>query len=118
VPKKAPIYRRPGTTAKRLGRDASDAWAWLYKTARWRKCRLAFLASSPLCVRCLVSKRTRAATVVDHVVPHQGDEDLFWDERNWQPLCKFHHDHKTATEDHGLHGKGGPKKQEPPPSGP
>jgi 5-methylcytosine-specific restriction protein A len=25
---------------------------------------------------------------------------LFWDEGNWQPLCKSCHDHKTMIEDH------------------
>jgi 5-methylcytosine-specific restriction enzyme A len=28
------------------------------------------------------------ATQVDHVVPHRGNDDLFWDEQgNWQALC-------------------------------
>jgi 5-methylcytosine-specific restriction protein A len=39
------------------------------------------------------------ATVVDHIVPHRGDVKLFWDENNWQSLCKSCHDHKTMTED-------------------
>lgn len=33
-----------------------------------------------------------AATVVDHIVPHGGDLKLFWDVKNWQPLCKKCHD--------------------------
>ena len=36
----------------------------------------------------------------DHIVPHRGDMRLFWDESNWQPLCKRHHDVKTRNEDH------------------
>ena len=36
------------------------------------------------------------ATVVDHVIPHRGDRKLFWDEQNWQPLCKECHDKKTG----------------------
>ena len=36
------------------------------------------------------------ATVVDHIVPHRGDHALFWDEQNWQPLCKSCHDKKTG----------------------
>lgn len=40
-----------------------------------------------------------AATVVDHIIPHKGDQYLFWDRSNWQPLCKLCHDRKTATED-------------------
>jgi 5-methylcytosine-specific restriction protein A len=27
---------------------------------------------------------------------------LFWDSKNWQSLCKHHHDVKTATEDGGF----------------
>jgi 5-methylcytosine-specific restriction protein A len=38
------------------------------------------------------------ATVVDHIVPHRGDPVLFWDEANWQGLCKLCHDAKTARE--------------------
>ena len=40
-----------------------------------------------------------AATVVDHIVPHKGDEKLFWDRNNWQALCKQCHDRKTLKED-------------------
>jgi 5-methylcytosine-specific restriction protein A len=39
-----------------------------------------------------------AATVVDHVVPHRGDQRLFWDPGNWAPSCKPCHDAKTAHE--------------------
>jgi 5-methylcytosine-specific restriction protein A len=38
------------------------------------------------------------ATVVDHIVPHRGNQKLFWDRKNWQSLCKTHHDRKTAQE--------------------
>ena len=36
--------------------------------------------------------RHTQATVVDHRIPHKGDEGLFWDESNWQSMCKPHHD--------------------------
>lgn len=39
------------------------------------------------------------ATVVDHIIPHRGDQKLFWDRSNWQPLCEHHHNVKTMTED-------------------
>ncbi|WP_342456052.1 HNH endonuclease [Variovorax sp. S12S4] len=32
------------------------------------------------------------ATVVDHKVKHEGNQTLMWDQANWQPLCKQHHD--------------------------
>ena len=40
--------------------------------------------------------------VVDHETPHRGDQGLFWDESNWRPRCKRHHDVKTVTRDGGL----------------
>nr|DAZ53348.1 MAG TPA: HNH endonuclease [Caudoviricetes sp.] len=43
--------------------------------------------------------RYTKATVVDHITPHRGDPRLFWDEANWQPMCKQCHDRKTLTED-------------------
>jgi 5-methylcytosine-specific restriction endonuclease McrA len=55
---------------------------------RWRRARAAYLARHPLCVPCAAAGRLAPATVVDHVVPHRGDPVLFWDERNWQGLCK------------------------------
>lgn len=66
---------------------------------RWQKARAEFLADNPLCVRCRAKHRVTAATVVDHIVPHKGDQDLFWNRANWQALCKAHHDEKTAAED-------------------
>lgn len=38
-------------------------------------------------------------TVGDHIVPHRGDQKLFWDRSNWKPLCEHHHNVKTMTED-------------------
>ncbi len=67
--------------------------------ARWRKARKMFLARNPVCVRCHELNRVEIATVVDHVDPHRGDYEKFWDESNWQALCKPCHDKKTATED-------------------
>ena len=59
--------------------------------ATWRKARATFLRRNPLCVDC-----GRPATVVDHIVPHRGDTNKFWDTENWQPLCAACHNRKTA----------------------
>jgi 5-methylcytosine-specific restriction enzyme A len=56
----------------------------------WQKARLIYLQDNPLCLMCL--PRCVSATVVDHIIPHRGDLTLFWDQSNWQPLCKPHHD--------------------------
>lgn len=70
--------------------------------SRWQKARATFLARSPLCVACEAEGRVSAATVVDHRIPHKGDQALFWDTGNWQSMCKAHHDRKTAAEDGGF----------------
>ena len=68
----------------------------------WQKARLVFLQSNPLCVMCQAMKppRVTAAEVVDHIIPHKGDQALFWDsENNWQSLCKTHHDTEKAEQE-------------------
>ena len=75
---------------------------------RWRKARALYLSQHPLCAECQRHGRTVAASVVDHIKPHKGNRTLFWDERNWQALCKRCHDAKTAREDGGF---GRPVKQ-------
>lgn len=67
--------------------------------SRWRTASKRYLNNNPLCVYCLKYSKMVKATVVDHIVPHRGDKILFWDETNWQALCKSCHDSKTMTED-------------------
>lgn len=67
--------------------------------SRWERLRLRYLQHHPLCVMCRAQGRVEAATVVDHKIPHRGDQKLFWDEANWQALCKPHHDATKQAED-------------------
>ena len=93
----------PVATLSELKRQAQPYRAW-YKLARWVKERAAFLAEHPLCVDVFGfhDGSVVAANVVDHKVPHKGDWDLFWDQTNWQSMCKPCHDHKTVVEDGGF----------------
>lgn len=59
---------------------------------KWQKYRANFLHSNPLCVFCMRLGVITAATVVDHKVPHKGDQNLFWNSLNHQALCKKCHD--------------------------
>lgn len=68
---------------------------------RWQKARITFLAANPLCRMCESEGRATVATVVDHIMPHKGDQSLFWDRANWQPLCKPHHDRDKQREERG-----------------
>jgi hypothetical protein len=46
---------------------------------------------------------TVIGTVVDHKIPHRGNEVLFWDQGNWQTLCKLCHDSaKQIKENSGI----------------
>jgi 5-methylcytosine-specific restriction endonuclease McrA len=56
----------------------------------------------PLCIYCLKQDKLTPTQEVDHIVPHLGDKDLFWDEKNLQALCKPCHSAKTAREDGGF----------------
>ena len=75
-------------------RGGADARGY---NAEWRRARKAFLQKHPLCAECGKEGKLTPATVVDHIIPHRGDKRLFWDEHNWQPLCKDCHDRKTGT---------------------
>lgn len=76
---KTPSWR----TDKRKTSERGYGW-------RWQQARLDYLGAHPLCVMC--QPRCVQATVVDHRIPHEGDQALFWDRKNWQSLCKSHHD--------------------------
>ena len=64
---------------------------------QWQKARARYLKAHPLCVQCLKEGHAVTATVVDHIRPHRGDPVLFWDEKNWQSLCKPCHDKRHGT---------------------
>ena len=83
----------------------------LYNNRAWRRVRKEFLSrpENALCLHCLKEGRTTLATVVDHIVPHKGDLDLFWDESNWRPCCQSCHNRSTAKYDGGFGNKVKPK---------
>lgn len=63
----------------------------LYGTWRWQKKRKALLDAEPLCRMCKERGVITPARIADHIVPHKGNEDLFWN-GELQPLCKPCHD--------------------------
>ena len=65
----------------------------------WQKARRQYLLTHPVCVYCKKQGKLTPATVVDHIIPHQGDQRLFWDTENWQSLCKLHHDSAKKREE-------------------
>lgn len=91
MPIKPPIFKAANWKSYDSRSKESKEYRKLY-TYRWQKVRLMFLAVNPLCVMCESENRYVLAQVVDHITPHRGDETLFWDQSNWQSLCKRHHD--------------------------
>ncbi|MHC4464526.1 MAG: HNH endonuclease [Planctomycetota bacterium] len=65
---------------------------------RWRKLRARKLKKDPLCEMHLEAGRVVAATMVDHIVPHEGREELMLDEENLQSMCTSCHNFKTGRE--------------------
>jgi 5-methylcytosine-specific restriction protein A len=103
MPWSAPTHRthtrRESSQAYDLQRGSAASRGY---DAKWRKARDVYLRNNPLCVECLSGGRAVSAVVVDHIKPHRGNLEMFWDEGNWQSLCVLHHNSKTAREDGGF----------------
>jgi len=95
----APKRLQTASAAKAHKRDPAGR---LMYGRRWQKERKSFLQQHPLCVDCQRDGRVTAATIVDHVKAHKGNEALFWDRSNWAPLCASHHSAKTVRTDGGF----------------
>jgi 5-methylcytosine-specific restriction protein A len=68
-----------------------------YHSARWQALRIQVLTRDLYTCQqtgvLLIGKHPAPnSPVVDHVVPHRGDERLFWDETNLQAVSKAYHD--------------------------
>lgn len=60
--------------------------------ARWKAAAAKFKRTHPCCLGCAALNRRVATEIVDHVVPHKGDQEVFWNASMWQPSCRWHHD--------------------------
>lgn len=84
------------------------AWRAWYNQARWKGPhgrRAQQLKTEPLCRMCQAAGRITVATVADHVIPHKGDEHLFW-HGELQSLCdadpwRCHSSRKQRSERRG-----------------
>lgn len=92
----APQRAAVSSVSWRAGKEGSTARGYGY---RWQQYRIHYLAAHPLCVMCEGKGLIAAATVVDHIAPHQGDMKIFWDEGNHQSLCKPCHDSDKARQE-------------------
>lgn len=77
-------------------RRRGSARARGYTTA-WDKAAKSHLDRSPVCVYCAIGAwgdepRDEPATLVDHLVPHRGDQGIFWTRADWTSSCAACHD--------------------------
>jgi 5-methylcytosine-specific restriction enzyme A len=80
--------------------------ARLYNTRAWQRKRYTQLKNSPLCAFCWGVGRAVPASVADHVIPHRGDEELFFN-GELQSLCKVCHDSAKQQLERSGYLKGG-----------
>lgn len=95
--------RKHYTDAPTKGRLAVAAKGNPYNY-RWQQQRAIYLMENPFCVMCRAKGLYVSATVVDHIIPHQGDQRLFWDKNNLQPLCAPCHDGPKQRADWRMRG--------------
>lgn len=53
-------------------------YSHLYNSRRWRRRSSLQLKQHPLCAVCAARGVVTAASIAHHIVPHRGDEQLFW----------------------------------------
>lgn len=76
----------------------AEKYRHLYGSRRWQLLRRHQLQTEPLCRMCMAAGQITAATVCDHIVPHRGDEELFWS-GPFQSLCNTHHSKTKQREE-------------------
>ena len=62
----------------------------------WQKYSKAWLNEHPYCAECENAGITELATVVDHIIPHRGNPELFWNPNNHQSMSAACHNAKTG----------------------
>lgn len=96
MPVRPPTFRPKGARTRRQATTEYDARRGSARergyTPRWDREAAAYKRDNPLCVGCEAIGKVVACDVVDHVLPHKGDQHLMWDRANWQSACRWHHD--------------------------
>ncbi len=97
MPMKPPVHKPQGSGPRP---DVRPSFSKRGYNAAWQRARAAQLAAYPLCADCLKEQppRLTPATICDHIVPHKGDMEVFWQDGNLQSLCAHHHSVKTMRE--------------------
>jgi 5-methylcytosine-specific restriction protein A len=96
--RKQSVCSRCYSTNCKCKRDPRPSATQRGYNSKWERASKLFLFDHPLCEECLRQGRIKAADCVDHIIPHGGDVELFWQLENWQALCSSCHGRKTRSE--------------------
>jgi 5-methylcytosine-specific restriction protein A len=81
-------------------RYREQPWRKLYQTKKWFQLRWTVLVRDQFtCQICGCIESDTSKLVGDHIIPHEGDLDLFFSEPNIRCLCKTCHDGVKQRED-------------------
>lgn len=81
-------------------RQKNVTWRKWYKLKRWADLRWRVLVDAMfVCAKCHQLEGDTSKLVADHVRPHRGNPELFWDYNNLQCLCKQCHDRDKQREE-------------------
>jgi 5-methylcytosine-specific restriction protein A len=107
-------YQPPAQRERQWASRTAESRKW-YASPEWKELRLAALSRDNwLCQDCMgrgittplsrgkEAKDKGTVAHADHIRPHRGDRDLFFDLDNVQSLCPMCHSRKTAKEDGGF----------------
>lgn len=97
----SPIQSVTPKAAAQAAQTARRSVSW-YNTTRWRRLRAEVLKRDGYVCQAtgvaLVGRHPADnAPVVDHIRPHRGDPDLFWDPRNLRAVAKSWHDREKQS---------------------
>ena len=104
MPVRPPLHRPAGQRDKRQRdrehdkrRFRSQPWRAWYGTPQWRALRTdTFTRDMYTCRMC---GKVTPSPVCDHIVPHKGSRDRFFDPANLQSLCATCHDSAKQSQE-------------------
>lgn len=100
MPMMPPVHRAPGYRSGAARKAEADARRGSARargyTLKWDKASAGHLKANPLCVYCEMGAwgeppRVEAAVLTDHLIPHRGDQAVFWNRRDWVACCAACH---------------------------
>lgn len=94
MPSKPPVFRPAWAQSRGQQRREQDHRRGSARergyTAQWDRAAAIFKREHPLCLGCSAIDETKPTFLIDHAIPHRGDQRLFWDQGNWQSACEWH----------------------------